>query len=83
MKPKINFRKILEYLKIVQTISNEQRHKQGLKRLGRGYSKAHRINPYNPLSYIALIIILIVGIIMFGFVGFWKETTTLNPFKWD
>lgn len=79
----MNFRKILKYLQIVQTVSNEQRHKQGLKRLGRGFFEAHRFNPYNPLSYIALIIILIVGILMFGFVGFWKETTTLNPFRWD
>ena len=51
--------------------------------VGRGYFNAHRFNPYNPLSYIALIIILIVGILMFGFYGFWKETTTLNPFRWD
>ena len=77
------FRKILKLLLIVQEVSNEERHKQGLKRLGRGYFKAYRFNPYNPLSYIALVIILVIGILMFGFVGFWKETTTLNPFKWD
>lgn len=77
------FRKILKFLLIVQEVSNEERHKQGLKRLGRGYFKAYRFNPYNPLSYIALVIILVIGILMFGFVGFWKETTTLNPFKWD
>ena len=77
------FRKALKYLLIVQEVDNEQRNKQGLKRLGRGYFKAYRFNPYNPLSYIALIIILIVGILMFGFYGFWKETTTLNPFRWD
>ena len=77
------FRKILKLLLIVQEVSNEERHKQGLKRLGRGYFKAYRFNPYNPLSYIALVIILVIGILMFGFVGFWKETTTLNPLKWD
>ena len=77
------FRKILKYLLIVQEVSNEERHEQGLKRLGRGYIKAHRFNPYNPLSYIALIVILVVGILMFGFLGFWRETTTLNPFRWD
>jgi hypothetical protein len=64
-------------------VSNDDRHKQGLKRLGRGYHKAHRINPYNPLSYIAVVILLIVGILMFGFVGLWKETDIINPFKWD
>jgi len=79
----MDFRKLLKYLKIVQTVSNEQRHKQGLKRLGRGYFEAHRFNPYNPLSYISLIAILIIGIIMFGFVGFWKEIDMYNPFKWN
>lgn len=76
-------RKTVKFLQIVQTVSNEERHAKGLKRLGRGFFQANRFNPYNPLSYIALILILIVGILMFGFVGFWKETTTLNPFKWD
>ena len=76
-------KKTLEYLRILQTVSNEKRHEQGLKRLGRGYLEAHRFNPYNPLSYIALIIILIVGILMFGFVGFFKKIKTLNVFKWD
>jgi hypothetical protein len=79
----MNLKKILTRLRIAQTVSNEKRHEQGLKRLGRGYFEAHRFNPYNPLSYIVLITILIVGILMFGFVGFWKETTTINPFKWD
>lgn len=79
----MNFIKTLKYLRIVQTVSNEERHEQGLKRLGRGYFNAHRINPYNPLSYITLVIFLIVGILMFGFVGFWKETKTLNPFMWE
>ena len=79
----MNLKKIFTRLQIVQTVSNEKRHEQGLKRLGRGYFEAHRFNPYNPLSYIVLIIILFVGILMFGFVGFWKETTIINPFKWD
>jgi hypothetical protein len=77
------FREILKYLLILQEVSNEERHKQGLKRLGRGHFNAYRLNPYNPLSYIAVILIFVVGIIMFGIVGIWKETTTLNPFKWD
>ena len=76
-------KKLLKHLRIIQTASNEQRHKQGLKRLGRGYFEAHRFNPYNPLSYISLVVILVVGIIMFGFVGFWKEIDMYNPFKWN
>jgi hypothetical protein len=74
---------ILKKLLILQTVSNEKRHQQGLKRLGKGYFEAHRFNPYNPLSYIAYLIILIVGILMFGFVGIHKEADTLNPFKWN
>lgn len=76
-------RKILKFLKIIQTVSNEQRHEQGFERLGRGFWEAHRINPYNPLSYIALIIIFVVGVLMFGFVGIWAQTDGKNPFKWD
>ena len=76
-------RKILKYLFIIQTVSNEERHKQGLKRLGKGYWNAHRLNPYNPLSYILIPILLVVGILMFGFVGIWKETDLRNPFKWN
>lgn len=76
-------RKILKFLKIIQTASNEERHKKGLKRLGRGYWEAHRLNPYNPLSYITIILVLVIGILMFGFYGFWKETDTRNPFSWD
>lgn len=76
-------RKLFTSLCILQVVSNEERHKKGLKRLGKGHFKAYRFNPYNPLSYLALIIILIVGVLIFGFVGFWKETDGANPFKWD
>lgn len=79
----MNFKKILKKLHIVQTVSNEQRHKQGLERLGKGYFEAHRLNPYNPLSYIAFILTLLIGILMFGFVGVFKEVLTHNPFKWN
>ena len=76
-------KKILISLRIIQIVSNEERHKKGLKRLGRGFWEAHRFNPYNPLTYIALIFILILGILMFGFVGVWKEVDIKNPFKWN
>jgi len=66
-------RKILISLYIIQEVSNKERHKKGLKRL----------NPYNPLSYITIVLILVIGIIMFGFVGFWKEVDIKNPFKWN
>lgn len=72
-------RKLLKRLLIIQEVSNETRS----PKLGRGFFMARRFNPYNPLSYIALLIICIIGIAMFGFVGFWKETDMKNPFKWD
>jgi hypothetical protein len=72
-------KKILKFLWILQEVSNKNRN----PKLGRGFSKAYRFNPYNPLSYLSLIIIIIVGILLFGFIGFWKETDTKNPFKWD
>jgi len=61
-------RNILKFLRVIQTDSNGERH---------------RLNPYNPLSYIVIILIPIIGILMFGFVGFWKEVDFSNPFKWN
>ena len=72
-------RRLLQILWIIQVKSNRGR----TPKLGKGYSQAYRINPYNPLSYIALPIIILVGILMFGFVGFWKEVELVNPFKWN
>lgn len=61
----MKIRKILEYLLIIQKVSNKNR----TPKLGRGY--------------ITLCLIIVVGILMFGFVGFWKETDMINPFKWN
>lgn len=80
IKAKKNIAKwLLVKLFIIQEVNNETR--QPL--LGRGYRIARRLNPYNPLSYITVLITLIVGIVMFGIVGFWKEVDFVNPFKWN
>lgn len=71
-------RKFLKFICILQEVSNKNRD----IKLGRGFSKAIRLNPLNPLSYLTLIILFIVGIIMFGFVGIWREVELINPFKW-
>lgn len=71
------FEKLLKFLFVLQEVSNKDRN----PKLGKGFSTAYRFNPFNPLSYIALILIIIVGILMYGIVGFWKEIH--NPFKWD
>jgi hypothetical protein len=73
-----SIRNILKFLFILQEVSNKGRNPV----LGRGYSTAVRINPYNPLSYITLILIYIIGMLLFGIIGFWKETYQVNPFKW-
>lgn len=72
-------RKLLKRLYIIQEVSNKNR----TKKLGRGFLVARRFNPFNPLSYVALILIIIIGIIMFGVRGFWKEIDGENPFKWN
>lgn len=41
-----------------------------------------RINPWNPLSYITIVLTFVVGIVCFGVIGFWKELDIENPFKW-
>ena len=76
-------KQLLIKLYIVQVVSNEERHKQGLKRLGRGYFNAHRLNPFNPLSYIVVALVIPTLILLYGFVGMWEQTDIRNPFKWD
>ncbi len=71
--------KLLKFLYIIQEVDNKNYN----PRLGKGFSTAFRFNPYNPLSYLTLIIMLIIGIILFGFVGIWKESNIKNPFKWN
>lgn len=74
-------RKILIVLKVVQIVSNEERHKNGLKRLGKGYLKAHRLNPYNPLSYVLVILTIPILLLMYGFIGSFERL--INPFVWN
>lgn len=80
-------RKFLKFIGVTQYVSNEQRQKQGLKKLGKGYFTAHRLNPCNPLSYIVVLILIFIGIpigiLLFGFIGFWKRGDIENPFKWN
>lgn len=70
-------RKILKALSIFQEHKNT---KGNIK--GRGYSYAYRLNPFNPLSYLLIPIMIIVGIILFGVLGVFKEVDHRNPFKW-
>lgn len=42
-----------------------------------------RLNPFNPLSYITIIILLLTALLMFGIIGMWKEIDYNDlKFKW-
>lgn len=66
-----SFREILFFLGVTEKIVNEI-----------GYEK-YRLNRYNPLSYILIILVFVVGIILYGVIGFWKEIDLRNPFKYQ
>lgn len=72
----MNIGTILSKLYIVQ----EHNNRSGDKR-GRGFFKAYRLNPYNPLSYIFLLLSISIGLILYGIIGTFKGYK--NPFKWD
>jgi len=76
-------KQLLIKLYIVQVVSNEERQKNGLKKLGRGFFNTHRLNPFNPLSYIVVALVIPILILLYGFVGMWQQTDIRNPFKWD
>jgi len=69
--------KILKWLYILQEVSNKNR----VPKLGRGFMKAYRCNPYNPLSYVFVAAFFVVALISYGVVGVFKKIK--NPFKWD
>lgn len=48
---------------------------------GRMYS-VKRMNPFNPLTYVTIVIAVILGLLMFGVVGIWDQVDTGNPFRW-
>jgi len=41
-----------------------------------------RLNPYNPLSYLTIVLVIVVGVLLFGFMGIFDEIEMRNPFKW-
>jgi hypothetical protein len=68
-------RKLLIALKIIQ-------EKEIKDPFGRTYKKK-RLNPYNPLTYVLIVCFFVIGLLMFGFVGFWDEVDWSElKFKW-
>lgn len=74
-------RKLLKFLFITQE------KKIPIPTFGEEYSRTkRRLNPFNPLSYVAMVVGLIYGILIsfiFGFISVWKEIDLTNPFKWQ
>jgi len=64
-------RKIAIYTKVLQ------------EKPGKYGGKIRRLNPWNPLSYILIIMTFLVGFVLYGFVGIWKELDFRNPFKYS
>ena len=68
-------------IKVLQIVSNEQRKKQGLSKIGKGYFRAYRYNPLNPISYLIFILAIVYAIIV-SIIEVLK-TGLENPFKWN
>lgn len=67
-------RKILTKIYILQEKKNEN-----------GFLR-HRLNPYNPLSYLYLLLAFISGLLYYGIRGLSDEMDIRgkrNPFKWQ
>lgn len=75
-------RKFLIKILVIQVHNNESCKIEKCHKLGKGHSKSYRLNPYNPLSYVCLLLGSIICLIALGIIGFWRELDG-NPFKWD
>ncbi len=66
--------KILKFLFVLQkrTKTDAFNHKY----------KQRRINPYNPLSYIFLMILYIIGFFAYGIQGMIEDARPIKEFKW-
>lgn len=67
-------------LKLIWVIQERENHKVYSNLNCRYIEK--RMNPFNPLTYISILIIFLVGLLMFGVIGFWSEVDLRNPFRW-
>jgi len=46
-------------------------------------STMRRFNPYNPITYVVIVIFALIGIIMYGLVGFWDiENVSVLKCRW-
>lgn len=75
-------RKVLKSLLIVQEKEVEITTRKKFGGEEYRYKRIYRrFNPFNPITYVFLAIVIVLGIILFGFVGFNKEVQMGNPFN--
>jgi len=79
----INMKDFLLKIAIALKITQEKTNPKNSPIIfGKGYSRAYRLNPYNPLSYVLYIIIIPISFIIYGLIGTYNLIAT-NPFKWQ
>lgn len=67
-------RKFLKFIWVLQIKEVKGKHKV--------ISKKSRLNPFNPLTYVTMAVIVVVAIIFFGIVGAWSQIDLKKPFTW-
>lgn len=67
-------RKFLKFIWVLQIKEVKGKHKV--------ISKKSRLNPFNPLTYVTMAVIVVVAIIFFGIVGAWAQLDLKEPFTW-
>ncbi len=67
--------KVLKFLRVVQ--------ERELRKGRRFPVRQRRLNPYNPLTYVAIIILHFVGFFWIGLRGLIYENSTIKEFKWN
>lgn len=70
--------KLLKAIGVIREVPNRGRN----PKLGKGFTTATRLDPYNPLSYITIVVVLLLALILFGIKGMWRQLDIRNPFKW-
>jgi hypothetical protein len=81
----MNIREFLLAIHVIQIkeIEVTLTSKDGKERKVLGKRKWRRMNPYHPLSYVVIVIALIIALLLFGFVGMWREIDFRNPFNYQ
>ena len=69
---------IYKFLEIIFVIQRKQYDDKGALR-----GEYKRVNPWNPISYLVVLLFFIGALLCYGFVGMWSQVDTVNPFRWQ